>query len=147
MVGGQDVTGRTFELKGTERITEAVIVMTADTARLQGTVMDRAGQPVAATVFLFVDTPEQFGPVAGGASHTRHRCHGRTGGPADNRGAREWRGAARRWSATQDGSRLRAVTSRRAYSRGVGSRTGSRCATANGTLSAEVNPIPAVRVV
>ena len=71
LIGGREVTGRAIELKGTEQVTDAVIVMTSDTARLQGTATNDAGEPFAATVILFADSPDRFGPQSPGVHVTR----------------------------------------------------------------------------
>jgi len=52
--GGEDVTGKPFELKGTERIDDLVVVLTHDTGALEGTVADAQGRAPAERTFVVI---------------------------------------------------------------------------------------------
>jgi len=60
--GGEDVTGKPFELKGTEQIDDLVVVLTHDTGALEGTVADAQGRPSAERTFvvIFPDDPTRW---------------------------------------------------------------------------------------
>jgi hypothetical protein len=59
--GAHDVSGQPIELQGTERIDDAVIVMTYDIGGIQGTVVDESDEPLAsATVLVVPDDPDKW---------------------------------------------------------------------------------------
>ena len=62
-LGGRDISGQPLEFVGTERIDDVVLVLTRETGRLDGVVIDERGQPAGeASVLVFIDDPAMWSP-------------------------------------------------------------------------------------
>jgi hypothetical protein len=61
--GASDITGQPFELLGTERVDDVVVVMTYDTGGIQGTVVGESDEVLSnAAVLIVPDDPDRWTP-------------------------------------------------------------------------------------